>query len=126
MSTMRTVQKHLAARRQRRLQRVRRTVVGSAERPRLAVFRSNKQFYCQMIDDLNGATLAAASTQDKTLRSELKGGGTVAAAAKVGERIAAVAKEKGIAKAVLDRRHYKYHGRVRAFADAARKGGLQF
>ena len=125
MSTTRTLQKRLAARRDRRSHRVRRTVSGSAERPRLTVFRSHKHFYCQLIDDVGGTTLAAASTQDPALRGELKTGGSVGAAAKVGERIAAVAKEKGLAKAVLDRRHYKYHGRIRAFAEAARKGGLQ-
>lgn len=126
MSTMRTVQKRLTGRRLRRVLHVRRQVFGTAERPRLAVFRSNKHFSCQMIDDHKSFTLASASTQDPALRGELKSGGTIAAAVKVGEKIAAAAKEKGLAKAVLDRRHYKYHGRVKAFAEAARKGGLQF
>ena len=92
----------------------------------MAVFRSHKHFYCQAIDDLNGVTLVAASTQQAAVREGLKTGGDIAAARKVGERIAALAQEKGMTRAVLDRRYFKYHGRVRAFSEAARKGGLKF
>ena len=125
MDTTRTAQKQVRRRRRRRQGRVRGRLQGTAERPRLAVFRSHKNFYCQMIDDLKGVTLATASTQDKDVRAEIPIGGSVEAARKIGARIAAVAKEKGLQKAVLDRRYYKYHGRVKAFADAAREGGLQ-
>jgi large subunit ribosomal protein L18 len=126
VNTFRTAQKQIGLRRRRRRDRVRSRVLGTAERPRLAVFRSHKHFYCQMIDDRRGVTLAAASTRDAEACAGLKHGGSIEAARRVGERIAAAAKERGLTRAVLDRRHYAYHGRVRAFADAARKGGLQF
>ena len=126
MNSIRTAQKHTRARRRRRQSRIRRRITGTAERPRMAVFRSHKHFYCQLIDDIKGVTLAAASTQDPTLRDALKTGGDIGAATKVGERIAAVAKEKGLTRTVMDRRYFRYHGRVRAFAEAARKAGLQF
>jgi large subunit ribosomal protein L18 len=126
MGTVRTARESLKERRLRRRRRIRGRIRGTAERPRLAVFRSHKQFYCQLIDDVRGVTLAAASTQEADLRAKTPKGGTVGAARLVGERLAEVAKARGITKAVLDRRYYLYHGRVRAFAEAARKGGLQF
>jgi len=113
-------------RRLRRRQHVRRLVVGTAERPRLTVFRSSKHIYAQLIDDHSGVTLAAASSVTPGLLGELPNGGNIKAAALVGKKLAEVAKEKGIAKAAFDRGHYRYHGRVKALADGAREGGLQF
>ena len=110
----------------RRTHRVRQKITGTAERPRLSVFRSSKHIYAQLIDDMSGVTLAAASTMAKDTKSSVKYGGNVKAAALVGEKIAAAAKAKGIKAAAFDRGHYRYHGRVKALADAARKGGLQF
>src|SRR5438270_13162951 len=115
-------QKAKEIRRRRRRNHVRKKIVGTAERPRLTVFRSSKHIYAQMIDDINGATLAAAGT--------LKKGGpkgcTIPAAADVGKRLAEAAKAAGIAKAAFDRGPYKYHGRLKALADAVREGGIQF
>lgn len=101
--------------------RIRKTVFGTTERPRLSVFRSNKQIYAQVIDDVNGKTLASASSlkiEEKLPKKEM--------AAKVGELIAQHAKEAGIESVVFDRNGYLYHGRVKELADAARKGGLKF
>jgi large subunit ribosomal protein L18 len=100
--------------------------VGTPERPRLTVFRSSKHIYAQLIDDLTGVTLAAASSNHPDLRDKVKYGGNVKAAATVGAKLAEAAKSKGIAQAAFDRGHYRYHGRIKALADAARKGGLQF
>ena len=110
----------------RRRNHVRRSIVGTAERPRLSVFRSSKHIYAQLIDDLNGQTLAAASSLAPEVHGNLPYGGNVKAAQAVGKRLAEVAKEKGIAKVAFDRGHYRYHGRIKALADAAREGGLQF
>ena len=109
-------------RQDRRRHRVRNKVRGTAERPRLSVFRSSKHIYAQLIDDMTGVTLAAASTAGK----DGKYGGNVKAATEVGSKLAEAAKAKGIQQAAFDRGHYRYHGRVKALADAARKGGLQF
>ncbi len=95
-------------------------------RPRLSVFRSNGQIYAQLIDDSKRATLAAASTLDKDLRSKLKSGSNIAAAEAVGKLIAERAKKAGIKQVVFDRGAYIYHGRVKALAEAARAGGLEF
>jgi large subunit ribosomal protein L18 len=114
------------AQRQRRRNHVRRCVRGTAERPRLTVFRSSKHISAQLIDDVTGVTLAAVSTQAKDLRADLGYGGNVKAAQVVGQKLAEKAKAKGIDKAAFDRGHYRYHGRVKALADAARAGGLQF
>jgi len=104
--------------------RIRRKVQGTAERPRLSVYRSLNHIYVQVIDDLTGATLVSASTKEK---DQGKGaGGNLAAAKKVGKTIAERAKAKGIAQVVFDRGGYQYHGRVKALADAAREGGLKF
>jgi large subunit ribosomal protein L18 len=120
---------HQKAKHKRQLRRrnhVRRSIVGTAERPRLTVFRSSKHIYAQLIDDLNGVTLASASSLLGDVKKSVPYGGNVKAAVSVGKKIAEVAKERGIAKAAFDRGHYRYHGRIKALADAAREGGLQF
>ena len=96
------------------------------ERPRLSVFRSHQNIYAQVIDDGRGVTVAAASTLDATLRTQLESRGDKAAAAAVGKLIAERAAAKGIKEVAFDRGGYKYHGRVKALADAAREGGLSF
>lgn len=110
--------------RKRRHFRVRKKVLGSAERPRLAVFRSTKHITAQVIDDRTGRTLASASTVEADLRSAY--GGNVDAATKVGRLVAERAKEAGVEKVVFDRGGFGYHGRVAALADAARAAGLEF
>lgn len=115
-----------SVRREKRKLRVRRRVFGTAERPRLTVFRSNKQIYAQLIDDAKGATICAASSRDKDVAAELKVGGNKAAATVVGRSLAARARMQGIKKAAFDRNGYRYHGRVKALADAARQAGLEF
>jgi large subunit ribosomal protein L18 len=112
--------------RQRVHQRVRMAVSGTAERPRLCVYRSLDHIYAQVIDDRAGKTLVSASSADKNTKKNLKGGGNVAAAKIVGKSVAERAKAAGISKVVFDRGGYKYHGRVKALADAAREAGLQF
>ena len=111
---------------QRRHNRLRRRVDGTAERPRLAVYRSLKHIYAQIIDDVSGRTLASVSTQSEPVKGDLKSTGNCTAAAKVGEILAARAKEAGISAVCFDRGGRKYHGRIKALAEAARKGGLQF
>lgn len=110
----------------RRHRRVRRKVVGTAERPRLAVFRSNQHIYVQIIDDDLQHTLVAASTLEPGLKSELKSGANCNASVEVGKLIAVRSLEKGISKVVFDRGGNLYHGRVKALADAAREAGLDF
>ena len=111
----------------RRKQRVRLALRRSANgRPRLSVFRSSKQIYAQVIDDEHGRTLAAASSLEKTMRESLKTGATVEAARIVGKELAERAKKAGVAKVVFDRGAYMYHGRVKALAEGAREGGLEF
>lgn len=95
-------------------------------RPRLSVFRSGKHIYAQIIDDGKGATLAAASSVEKDMRSKLTSGGTKEAAVEIGKLIAERAKKAGVSEVVFDRGGYAYHGRVRALAEAAREGGLSF
>ena len=112
-------------RRVRRRKHVRKTVAGTGERPRLAVRRSHKQIYVQAIDDFTGVTLASASSVDKALRESLQGTKTDVARA-VGEEIAKRLDQKGVKLAVFDRGHYKFHGRVKALAEGARKAGLGF
>jgi large subunit ribosomal protein L18 len=104
--------------------RIRNRVAGSAERPRLAVFRSVNHIYAQVIDDSSGATLAAASTTEKDWKG--RSGGNIAAAKEIGKAIAERAKEKGVSRVVFDRGGYIYHGRVRSLAEAAREAGLEF
>jgi large subunit ribosomal protein L18 len=116
--------KDLFARRQRRLRtQIRRKAVG---RLRLTVFRSSKHIYAQVIDDGKGATVAAASTVDKGLKGTLKTGADIEAAKAVGKLIAERAMAAGVKEVVFDRGAYMFHGRVKALADAAREGGLQF
>ena len=110
----------------RRKRRARKKIFGTPERPRLNVYRSLKHIYAQIIDDTTGRTLVAASTLSKELRDSLSYGGNVAAAEKVGELIARKALEKGIKKVVFDRGGFAYHGRVKALAEKAREGGLEF
>ena len=111
----------------RRQSRIRKTIrLRAGERPRLSVFRSSKHIYAQVIDDANGRTVAAASTLDKDLKPTLKTGADKAAAEAVGKLIAARAKSAGVGPVVFDRGAYLYHGRVKALADAAREGGLEF
>ncbi|EPY06962.1 50S ribosomal protein L18 [Paenibacillus sp. E194] len=106
--------------------RVRKKIEGTTERPRLNVFRSSKHIYAQLIDDVKGVTVASASTMDKELREDIKNGGNVESARKVGELIAKRAKEQGYEVIVFDRGGYLYHGRIQALADAAREAGLEF
>jgi large subunit ribosomal protein L18 len=112
--------------RQRRHTRVRRKVAGTADRPRLNVFRSATHIYAQVIDDLAGHTLAAASDTDKDLANEIAGKSKTERAALVGAAVAERAKKAGVSLVVFDRGGYKYHGRVKALADAAREAGLGF
>ena len=111
---------------QRRKYHIRKKVFGTAERPRLAVFRSNKHIYAQIIDDVAGVTLASASTRAKILRDQIANGGDVKAAQIVGEAIAKQALGVGINCVSFDRRGYKFHGRCKALAEAAKKAGLVF
>jgi len=115
--------KKLSDSRKRRHLRVRKKVRGTAARPRLAVFRSTKHIYAQVIDDVAGRTIASASTMESSARGGATG---VDAATSVGERVAARAKDAGVETVVFDRGWFKYHGRVAAVADGARSGGLEF
>ena len=111
----------------RRRWNIRSTLAGSSERPRLSVFRSDKHIYAQLIDDLAGKTLAAASSVNTDVRgADLKNGGNIKAAEAVGKAIADRAKAIGVTKVAFDRGGRMYHGRIKALADAARKGGLSF
>jgi large subunit ribosomal protein L18 len=114
---------HKVEARERRHRRVRKKVRGTATRPRLAVFRSNKHIYAQLIDDVGGITIASASTAEKGLTGN---GATVEAATAVGTRIGERAKAAGITTAVFDRGGFRYHGRVAGVADGAREAGLEF
>ena len=112
--------------RTRRRQRVRKPLTGTAERPRLSVFRTDKHIYAQVIDDASGPTLAAASSVDRQLRDSIGFGGNKQAAEVIGKALAERAKAAGVAKVCFDRGSFKYHGRVAALADAARAAGLEF
>ena len=111
-------------RRTRRRKRVSKKVRGTSEKPRLTVFRSNKNIYAQIIDDMEGKTIASSSTRDSDLK--LSSGGNRSAAEAVGKSLAEKAVAKGVKKVAFDRNGYLYHGRVQGLADAARKGGLEF
>ena len=116
--------KELFARRARRTRyQLRKRAKG---RPRLSVFRSGQHIYAQVIDDAGGRTLAAASSVEKDMRKNLKTGGNIAAATEVGKLVAERAKQAGVAEVVFDRGGYAFHGRVKALAEAAREGGLNF
>jgi len=121
---MKTAELKRAALRRRR--HVRKKVFGTAERPRLSVFRSNRHIYAQLIDDTAGATLVTASTKGKALRDQVGGAANRKAAEAVGEALAKRALDVGIKYVCFDRGPYKYHGRVKSLADAARKAGLAF
>jgi large subunit ribosomal protein L18 len=113
-------------RRERRKRRVRRKVLGTPDRPRLSVFRSNRQIYAQLIDDTQGRTLCAAGSRDRDISADVKHGGNKEAALVVGRALAARARMHGIKRVAFDRSGYRYHGRVKALADAAREAGLEF
>jgi large subunit ribosomal protein L18 len=108
----------------KRKKRIMSRIEGSAERPRLSIFRSNKNLFCQLVDDLKGHTLAAASTVEEELKGKTKN--TIDGAKTLGGLIAKRALAKNISKIVFDRSGYLYHGRIKALADAAREGGLKF
>ncbi len=110
----------------RRRHRVRRFLRGTAERPRLAVFRTHKHIYAQVIDDAAGRTLASASSMDKQIRDSIGFGGNKQAAEAIGRALAERAKAAGVTKVCFDRGEFRYHGRVAALADAARAAGLEF
>lgn len=117
-------QKKKAVRHWRRRKGIRKRIIGTPEQPRLAVYRSLQHIYVQVIDDLAGTTICSASTRDKDLG--LSAGGNADAAKAVGTKVAARAKAAGVTKVAFDRGGFRYHGRVKALADAAREGGLQF
>ncbi|HET8773340.1 MAG TPA: 50S ribosomal protein L18 [Thermoanaerobaculia bacterium] len=113
--------------RQRRHMRIRKKVNGTAERPRLTVYRSLNHIYVQLVDDLAGRTILTISSSHKDVSGALTGAkGKIAASKEVGKRVAQMAKEKGIERVCFDRGGYLYHGRVKAVADGAREGGLNF
>lgn len=126
MSHMRPMEMCKWERRERRAGHVRSTVFGTAQRPRLSVYRSHRHFHAQLIDDQAGRTVASASSLQKDLRTSLKHGGDRKAAEAVGTKLAAAAKAAGVGTIVFDRNFFRFHGRVRAFAEAAAKGGLSF
>ncbi len=115
---------------QKRLERrkfgIRKSLFGTPERPRLSVYRSDKHIYAQLIDDHAGKTLAAAATTTADVRGDLRNGGNIEAAKRVGRAIAERAKAAGVTKVAFDRAGFRYHGRVKALADAARESGLEF
>ncbi|MDR2292147.1 MAG: 50S ribosomal protein L18 [Prevotellaceae bacterium] len=113
-------------RRQRIKYRIRKRISGTAERPRMSVYRSNKQIYVQIIDDLKNITLVAASSTEKSIAEQAKGKTGVEVAKEVGKLVAQKAKEKGIETIVFDRNGYLYHGRVKSLAESARESGLKF
>ena len=119
-------QKYKANRLRRRRLHVRKKVVGTAQRPRLALYRSNKHIHCQIIDDYEGHTLVSLSTAKKDVAAEMAGKKGVEIAQEMGKRLGTLAVEKGIVKVVFDRAGRRYHGRVKAFADGARESGLKF
>ena len=112
--------------RKRRHERIRTTVIGTPDQPRLCIFRSLSNIYAQIIDDASGKTVASASSLGAELKEQLKGKNKTQVAELVGSELARGAKEKGVSHVVFDRGGYKYHGRVKALAEAARKAGLKF
>ena len=114
------------ARRGRRKERIRGKIYGTPERPRLTVFRSLKNIYAQLIDDVSGKTIVASSSRAKDLRDGVGYGGNKGAAARIGKALAEKALAKGISQVAFDRNGYRFHGRIKALADAAREAGLKF
>ena len=106
--------------------RIRKKVIGTNVQPRLCVHRSLSNFYAQLVDDVNGNVLFGISTREKGVSKKIKNGGNIDAAAILGETFAVMAQKKGVKKVCFDRGGYLYHGRVKAFAEAARKGGMEF
>lgn len=121
-----TPMKMKQVRRERRVLRVRKTVVGTTTRPRLSVARSNQNIEAQIIDDVAGRTLCAAGSASKELRGQIGGGGNVKAAQAVGKVLGEKARQLGIEMVAFDRRGRRFHGRIKALADAAREAGLKF
>lgn len=119
-------QKLQTIKRQQRHKRIRNKLNGCEERPRLSVYRSHKNIYAQIIDDTKYKTLFSFSTQDKEIKGKIVYGGNIKAAQLLGEKVAREAKEKGITKVAFDKGAYSYHGRIKAFVESARKGGLEF
>ena len=117
--------KHVTPREKRKA-RIRRKITGTAERPRLTVYKSLKHMYAQLVDDTAGKTLVAVSTGSKALKADVKDDDKTAAAKKVGAAIARAALEKGVTQVVFDRNGFDYHGRIAAVAEAAREAGLKF
>ena len=109
-----------------RHKRIRKKVAGTSDQPRLCIHRSLTNFYAQIVDDNAGKVLVGMSTRNKSILSKIKSGGNIAAASVLGEAIAAEAQKKGVKKVCFDRGGYLYHGRVKAFAEGARKGGMEF
>ena len=118
--------RNLAVRRGKTKTKIRGRISGTADRPRLTIFKSLKRIYVQAVDDTKGATVASASSLEKDLREKLSNGANIDAAKAVGASIAARLQEKGITAVVFDRNGYLYHGRVKALADSAREAGLKF
>lgn len=112
--------------RMRRKRRIRSVISGTSDRPRLSFYKSLNNLYAQLIDDTQGKTIASISTLSKELRERLKGKKNLIAAKELGEKFGDILKEKGIKKVVLDRSGYKYHGRLKSFADAVRSRGINF
>ncbi len=112
--------------RARRKKRIRSVIFGTSVRPRLTFYKSLKNLYAQLIDDTQGKTIASLSTLSKELREKLKGKKNLTAARELGEKFGDILKEKGIKKVVLDRSGYKYHGKLKSFADAVRSRGIDF
>ena len=110
----------------KRKKRIRKKISGTLERPRLCVFRSSRQIYAQLIDDLSGHTLAAASSLEESVKQRSEAGGKVALAVQVGKLVAERAAEKGVKRVVFDRNGFLYHGRIKAVSDGAREAGLEF
>lgn len=110
----------------RRQKKVRKKIRGTAERPRLSVFRSTRHIYAQLVDDESGRTITGVSTLTAGVLNKLPTGGNVEAAKRVGRAVAEKAKERGVTRVVFDRNGFLYHGRVKALAEAAREGGLEF
>lgn len=120
------MQEHKVIKRSQRKFRIRKRVSGVEARPRVSVFRSNEQIYAQIIDDVKKVTLVAASSLEKPLIDQIKDKRPIEIASEIGKVLAKRAKEKGISKVVFDRSGYAYHGRVKALAEGARSGGLEF
>jgi large subunit ribosomal protein L18 len=123
---MKSISQKKEEKRAARHKRVRKSVVGTTGRPRLCVHRSLKNFYAQIVDDSQGKIIFGASTLNKDVRSKVKYGGNIAGAKELGAVMAGLAKKSGVTTVCFDRGGYMYHGRVKAFADAARENGLEF